>query len=131
MAITYESMKLDGCPTLSYLWKKWLSQEWDEPCHQVFGELKSKFSLPPVLKFAELDKPFEVHTGVSAFANGGLCVRWMAIAYGSMKLDGCQRRQPTHDKELLCRSALLEDVATLFGVVQSKGLHGQCVLKVF
>jgi hypothetical protein len=84
-----------------------------------------------VLKFAELDKPFEVHTGVSDFANGGLCVRWMAIAYETMRLDGCQRRQPTHDKELLCGSALLEDVATLVGVAQSKGLQGQCVLKVF
>ena len=44
----------------------------DEPCHQAFGELKTKFSSPPVLKFAEFDKPFEVHTGVSDFANGGL-----------------------------------------------------------
>jgi hypothetical protein len=55
----------------------------------------------------------------------------MAIAHGGVKLDGCQKRQPTHDKELLCRSALLEDVATLFGVTQRKGLHGQCVLKEF
>ena len=39
--------------------------------------------------------------------------------------------KPTHDKELLCHSALLNKVATLFGVAQSKGLHGQCVLKVF
>ena len=58
MAIAYKSIKLDDCPTLSDLWKKWLSQEWDEPCHQVFGELKNKLSLLPVLKFAEFDKPF-------------------------------------------------------------------------
>ena len=55
----------------------------------------------------------------------------MAIVYGNMKFDDCQRRQPTHDKDFLCRSALLEDVATLFGVTQNKGLHRQCVLKVF
>ena len=30
--------------TLVNLLKKWLSQEWDEPCHQAFGELKSRFS---------------------------------------------------------------------------------------
>ena len=72
MAIAYGSMKLDGCPTFYKLWKKWLSQEWDEPCHQVLRELKTKFSLPPVLKFAEFDKPFQVHTGASDFANGGL-----------------------------------------------------------
>ena len=55
----------------------------------------------------------------------------MVIAYGSMKLDGCQRRQPINEKELFCHSALFKDVAILFGVAQSKGLHGQCVLKVF
>ena len=37
MTIAYESIKLDDCRTLSGLCKKWLSQEWDEPCHQVFG----------------------------------------------------------------------------------------------
>ena len=72
MAIAYESINLHGCRTLSGLCKKWLSQEWDEPCYQAFGELKTKLSSPPVLKFAEFDKPFEVHTGVSDFANGGL-----------------------------------------------------------
>ena len=55
----------------------------------------------------------------------------MAIAYESMDLGGCQKGQPTHNKELMCRSALLEDVATLFGVAQSIGLYGQCVLKIF
>ena len=55
----------------------------------------------------------------------------MAIAYESMKLGGCQKIQLIYDKELICRSALLEDVATLFGVAQSIGLHGQCILKVF
>ena len=89
MAIAYKSMKLDGCPTLCNLCKKRLSQEWDEPCHQVFEELKSKFSSPPVLKFAEFDKPFEVHTGASNFTIGDVEARWMAIAYESMKLDGC------------------------------------------
>ena len=34
-------------------------------------------------------------------------------------------------RKILCCSALLEDVATLFRVAQRKGLHGQCVLKVF
>ena len=71
-AIAYESIKLNGCLTLSDFWKKWLSQEWDDPCHQVFGELKTKLSLPPVFKFLEFDKPSEVHTKMSDFAIGGL-----------------------------------------------------------
>ena len=71
MAIAYESIKLDGCPTLCDLCKKWLFQEWDEPCHQVFEELKSKVSSPPVAKFVEFDKPFEMHMGASDFTIGG------------------------------------------------------------
>ena len=116
IAIAYESTKLDGYPTLSNLWKKWLSQEWNEPCHRIFGDLKSKLSSSPVLKFMEFDKPFEVHTGATDFAIKIVDVRWMAIAYGNMKLDDYQRRQPTNKKELLCHSALFENVATLFGV---------------
>ena len=70
MTIAYESIKLNDCRTLFGLGKKCLSQEWDEPCHQVFEELKSKFSSPPVLKFMEFDKPFEVHTRASDFTIG-------------------------------------------------------------
>ena len=67
MTIAYETIKLNGCRTLFGLCKKWLSREWDELCHQVFKEFKSKFSLPPVVRFAEFDKPFEVHTGTNDF----------------------------------------------------------------
>ena len=50
--------------------EKGVSQEWDEPCHQVFQEPKSKLSSPPVLNFLEFDEPFEVHTDASHFAIG-------------------------------------------------------------
>jgi len=33
---------------LSNLLKKWFSQEWDEPCHKAFGELKNKLSSLPI-----------------------------------------------------------------------------------
>ena len=62
----------DGCLTLSDLMTKWLSQEWDEVCQQAFGELKSKLSSPPELKFADFYKPFEEHPRVSDFAICGL-----------------------------------------------------------
>ena len=58
-------------------------------------------------------------------------VRWMAIAYGSMKHDDCQRRRPTNEKKLLCHNALLEDLAIPFGVAQNKGLHAQWLLTIF
>ena len=75
MAIVYESIKLDGCPTISDLLKKWLSQGWNEPCYQAFGELKSKLSSPLMLKFVEFYKPFAVHAGASDFAIGGLMMQ--------------------------------------------------------
>jgi hypothetical protein len=31
----------------------------------------------------------------------------------------------------LCHNTLLEDVATLVGVAQDQGVHGQCVFEVF
>jgi hypothetical protein len=67
-----------------------------------------------VLKFSEFDKPFKVHTDPSDFAIGGVLMQdERSIAYESKKLDGCQRRWPTHEKRALCHSALLEDVTTL------------------
>jgi hypothetical protein len=53
--------------TLSELLKEWLFQEWNEPYHQAFGELKNKLSPPSVLNFVEFDKPLEVHKGASDF----------------------------------------------------------------
>jgi hypothetical protein len=108
------------------LGKKWLSLGWDELCHQTVGELKSKVSSPPVLKFVEFDKPFEVYTGASILHWRSVDASWMAISYESMKLNGCQRRRPTYS-----HSTLLGDVATLVGVAQDQGVHGQCVLEVF
>ena len=57
--------------TLVNLLKKWLSQEWDEPCHQAFGELKSKFSSQDVVKFPGFHKHFEVHMETKDFTIGG------------------------------------------------------------
>ena len=57
--------------TLVNLLKKWLSQEWDEPCHQAFGELKSKFSPQDVLKFSGFDEHFEVHMKAKDFTIDG------------------------------------------------------------
>ena len=45
-------------------------QDWDEPCHRIFGEFKSKLILLYGLKFLEFDKPFEVHTDANDFSIG-------------------------------------------------------------
>jgi hypothetical protein len=76
---------------------------------------------PPVLKFAEFDKPFEVYTGASILHWRIVDARWMAIIYESMKLNGCQMRQPTHR-----HNTSLGDVTTLVGVAQDQGVHEMC-----
>jgi hypothetical protein len=55
----------------------------------------------------------------------------MAIVYESMKLKGCQRRQPSHDKISLGLNILLGDVATLVGVAQDQGVNYNVSLKYF
>ena len=75
--------------TLFDLLEKWVSQEWDEPCHQACGELKRALFSPLVLKFEIFDNPFEAHTGASYLPLVDVDARWMAIAYEIMKLGGC------------------------------------------
>ena len=57
------------------LLKKWLSQEWDKLCHQALRELNGKLFWPPVLKFTEFVKPFELYTGASDFATGDVLMQ--------------------------------------------------------
>jgi hypothetical protein len=55
---------------LSNLLKKGISQVWNELCYQAFEEHKNKSFSPPMLRFSEFNKPFEVHTTASNFAIG-------------------------------------------------------------
>ena len=117
---------------LSNLLKKGASQEWDEPCHRAFEELKSKLSSPPVLKFLEFDKPFEVHTDVSDFAMGGVLMQdGRSIAYESKKLNGCQRRWPTHKKELFAVVHCLKTWQHYLGLHKTKVYTDNVSLKYF
>ena len=117
---------------LSDLLKKGASQEWDEPCHHAFEELKSKLSSPPVLKFPKFDKPFEVHTDASDFAIGGVLMQdGRPIAYESKKLDGCQRRWPTHEKELFAVVHCLKTWQHYLGLHKTKVYTDNVSLKYF
>ena len=117
---------------LSDLLKKGASQEWDKPCHQAFEELKSKLSSPRVLKFPEFDKPFEVHTNASDFAIGGVLMQdGRPIAYESKKLDGCQRRWPTHEKELFAVVHCLKMWQYYLGLYKTKVYTDNVSLKYF
>jgi hypothetical protein len=54
--------------------------------------------LSPVLKFTEFDEPFEVYMGRVILYWWSGDASWVAIVYEGMKLKGCQRTQPTHEK---------------------------------
>ena len=117
---------------LSDLLKKGVSQVWDESCCQAFIELKSRLSSPPVLKFPEFDKPFEVHTDASDFAIGGVLMQdGRPIAYESKKLDGCQRRWPTHEKELFAVVHCLKMWQHYLGLHKTKVYTDNVSLKYF
>jgi hypothetical protein len=117
---------------LSDLLKKGLFQEWDEPCHKAFRELKSKLSSPPVLKFPEFDKPFEVHTDANDFAIGGVLMQdGRPIAYENKKLDGCQKRWPTHENELFAVVHCLKTWQHYLGLDKTKVYTDNILLKYF
>ena len=102
------------------------------PCHQAFKELKSKLSLPPVLEFLEFDKPFEVHTDASNFAIVGVLMQdGRPIAYESKKLDACQRRWPTHEKELFAIVHCLKTWQHYLGLHKTKVYMDNVSLKYF
>ena len=117
---------------LSDLLKKGASQEWDEPCHQAFEELKNKLSLLPMLKFPKFDKPFEMHTDASDFVIGGVLMQdGRPIAYKSKKLDGCQRRWLTHEKELFTVVHCLKTRQHYLGLHKTKVYTNNVSLKYF
>ena len=112
--------------------KKGASQKWNEPYHQAFEKLKSKLSSLPVLKFPEFNKPFEVHMDVSDFAIGGVLMQdGRPIAYESKKLDGCQRRWPTHEKELFAVVHCLKTWQHYLGLHKTKVYMDNVSLKYF
>jgi hypothetical protein len=51
--------------------------------------LKPSLFSPPVFKFTEFDKPFEVYTGQVILHWWSVNASWMTIDYESMKLNGC------------------------------------------
>ena len=61
----------------------------------------------------------------------GVDARWMAIAYESKKLNDCQRRQPTHEKELLVVVHCLETWQHYLALQTTKVYTKNMTLKYF
>ena len=117
---------------MSDLLKKNLTLEWTELCEQAFKELKEKLSSPPVLKFPEFEKPFEVHTDASDFAIGGVLMQeGRPIAFESKKLDGTQINWPTHEKEMFAVVHCLKTWQHYLGLHKTKVFTDNVSLKYF
>ena len=67
----------------------------------AFEGLKEAISIEPVLRFPDLDLPFEVHTDSSDRALGGVLVQeGHTVAFESRKLNNAEQRYSTHKKEM-------------------------------
>ena len=85
-----------------------------------------------MLKLPKFDKHFEVHTDASDFATGGVLIQDnRPIAYESKKLDGCQRRWPTHEKELFAVVHCLKTWQHYLGLHKTKVYTDNVSLKYF
>lgn len=59
-------------------------------------------SAEPNLQLSEFDKPFEVHTGASWRALGGVLIQdGRPVAFDGQKLIEAEERYSTHEKEML------------------------------
>ena len=104
-------------------------QEWDKPCHQAYGELTSKLSLPPVPKFTL----WQIFWGACEdFGIGGLLLQDdLVIWYGEHEARWLSKKIINPWKKNSLPQCIARNVATLLGGAQSKGLHEQFFLRVF
>ncbi|KAL6312713.1 hypothetical protein AAG906_024671 [Vitis piasezkii] len=68
----------------------------------TFKGLKEAISIEPVLRFPDLDLPFEVQTDASDRALGGVLVQeGHPVVFESRKLNNAEQRYSTHEKEMM------------------------------
>eukprot|EP00794_Sanderia_malayensis_P017942 gene17943-19733_t len=78
---------------------------WSDDCEKAFNDLKNKLLSEPVLKFPDLDKPFELEVDASNYAVGGILSQRgpddqvHPIAYFSTALQNSQKNWSVTDKE--------------------------------
>jgi hypothetical protein len=85
-----------------------------------------------VLKFLEFDKSLEVYTDASDFTIEGVLMQDVRlIVYESKKLDGCQKRWPTYEKELFVVVHCLKSWQHYLGFHKTKVYTDNVSLKYF
>ena len=90
-------------------------------------ELKSKWSSPPVVKFTEFDKSFEVYTRASDFALAECWCKVDGHCIWEHEAQWLSKGTANSWEIILRRSTLLGDVATLVGVAQDQDVYKENV----
>jgi hypothetical protein len=101
---------------LHYLTKTSAPFIWDNKCNKAFDALKSAFTSAPILKIANLYRPFILECDCSNFALGAVpsqvCPKdnkLHPVAYLSRSLIQSERNYEIFDKELLAIVALFKE----------------------
>ena len=87
--------------------KKGTPWQWGEAQQCAFDVLKQKLSSPPILAYADFNKPFILHTDASGEGLGAVLYQEQdgverVIAYASRGLRNSERHYPAHKLEFLC-----------------------------
>ena len=87
---------------------------WGDRQQRAFDALKLALKTAPILRLADPDRPYVVHTDASGFATGAVLQQdygtgLQPIAFMSKKMVPAETRYPVHEQELL---AIVEALAT-------------------
>lgn len=79
---------------------------WNEERQQAFEDIKSALVSAPVLRLADVSKPFRVHTDASDTALGAVLFQehddcWLPVAYASRKLTPAEKNYTIMERETL------------------------------
>ena len=95
--------------------KKHKRVDWGERCEEAFLNLKGKCCNPPILAYADYNKPFKLHTDASGLGLGAILYQTLGdgtdrvIAYASRTLSRSERNYPTYKLEFLALNLSLCD----------------------
>ena len=96
--------------------KKQNSIKWDSECQHAFDNLKQLCTTTPMLAYADLEKPFKLHTNGSMLGLGAVLYQVhegmeKVISHASRSLNQSETKYPVHKLEFPClKWAITEQV---------------------
>ena len=96
--------------------------EWNSARQSAFEKLRKALLSAPVLRLADVKKPFSVETDASDFAIAGVLLQqgkpgnlWHPVAYASWRLSSAERNYTAGERETLALVQTLKCCRYLFG----------------